>query len=227
MHVLYRVTYIPHESSNVNPKYYVGSKYNYARKYYGSPSSVQQDWYTSGKSIAEWWKIEVKRNPRNFRFEILESYDNITPTKLVEKEYDLHIQLNVKTDEYFNRAYATRGWVSAKRSYDSKKKSSSSLRAYWSGEHLERRAEMRLMNATTKPDLMKALWKSGRFDHIAHNGRPKGAKDKKPRLKNERKVIIDGIVYPSAQEAAAKFSIDPVNVRRRCRMSKYTNWQYL
>jgi group I intron endonuclease len=45
--------------------------------------------------------------------------------------------------------------------------------------------------------------------------------------KRVRKVSIEGIIYQSAVEASKFVGIDPVNVRRRCRIEKYKDWKYL
>lgn len=42
------------------------------------------------------------------------------------------------------------------------------------------------------------------------------------------KVVIDGVVYPSAMEAARQIGVDAVTVRNRCRSSasKFTDWHF-
>ena len=228
MHVLYRITYLPHLNLDCNPKYYIGSKHNYCKSYLGSPSSNQEDWFTNGLSIREWWKNETLLFPEKFQFEIFESYDNITTFELVEKEYELHVRLEVLGDEYFNKAYATKGWVGVKKTDHSKEKASKSIKEYWDNtENENRREKLRIFNRETKGELLKKMWADGKFDNRPPGGRPKGSKDKTKRIKQQRKIMIDGEIFENAFEAAKKHNIDPVNIRRRCRMDKFTNWRYL
>jgi len=230
MHILYRITYLPHLENNTNPKYYIGSKYNYNGKYFGSPSATSKDWFTGELSICDWWKNETKEYPEKFKFEIIESYDDITTTDLVNKEYDLHCKLNIKDKQYFNRSYATKGWISSERDENTKKLISDKIKKYWKNnpDAIERKQKLIKFNKDTKSEFMKQMWNEGKFKNRDNWGRPKGCLDKKIRKeKVQRKIIIDDEIYDNAIIAAEKFGIDPVNVRRRCRLEKYKNWRYV
>ena len=123
MNILYKISYLPHLKNQTPPYYYVGSKYNYDKKYFGSPSSKQKDWYSGDLTICKWWKEKIKNNKDDFYFEIISEYDEISPNQLVEEEKKIHIQLDVKNSkEYFNKSIATSGWVSAPRTDNTKKK---------------------------------------------------------------------------------------------------------
>ena len=65
MNILYKITYLPHLKNQTPPYYYVGSKYNYGKKYFGSPSSKQKDWYSGDLTICKWWKEKIKNNIDN------------------------------------------------------------------------------------------------------------------------------------------------------------------
>jgi len=71
MNILYKITYLPHLKNQTPPYYYVGSKYNYGKKYFGSPSSKQKDWYSGDLTICKWWKEKIKNNIDDFYFEII------------------------------------------------------------------------------------------------------------------------------------------------------------
>ena len=75
MNILYKITYLPHLKNQTPPYYYVGSKYNYDKKYFGSPSSKQKDWYSENFTICKWWKQKIKNNKDDFYFEIISEYD--------------------------------------------------------------------------------------------------------------------------------------------------------
>jgi len=42
-----------------------------------------------------------------------------------------------------------------------------------------------------------------------------------------RKIEVDGVIYENAFKASEAFGIQPVNVRRRCRLERYKNWGYI
>ena len=118
MHILYKITYLPHLNTKW-PKFYIGSKYNYKGKYFGSVDSKQIYDYTEGLPLRDWWK---KQDKNYFLFEILEEFNSITPQELVAKEYDLHVQLDVLSDSYFNHSIATKGYCAVKNSENTKQK---------------------------------------------------------------------------------------------------------
>jgi len=225
--ILYRVTYKPHIGTNY-PIYYVGSKYNYKGNYYGSVDSKQVYDYTNGSSLKEWWK---KQKKENFIFEILEECGEITPQKLVEKEHDLHVKLDVLSDLYFNHSIATKGYCSVKNSENTKKKKSEKTKEFWQSESGQLKKQ-RLVerNKTTHKIIMTEKWKSPSDSMLNRicNGRPKGSKDIQKRKQREtHKIYAEGKIFDNATEASKHFGIHVVNVRRKCRLEKYTEWKYL
>ena len=182
MHILYKITYLPHLNTQY-PKYYVGSKYNYKGNYYGSVASTQIFEYTAGIELRKWWKLQ---NKDNLKFEIIEQFDEITPTELVNLEYKLHTELNVLCGDYFNQSIATKGWVSTKNSEETKKKKSDKTKAYWdSPEGKLKKERLSERNRTTKSEEMKTKWENPTpamiYASKNSKGRPIGAKDLKKR----------------------------------------------
>lgn len=234
MNILYKITYLPHLENNTPPYYYIGSKFNYKGKYFGSPSSNQKDWFTEDLSIAEWWKKEISENKKNFTFEIIEDCgDEITPHFLVEKEKMLHLSLNVKHDiQYFNKSIATTGWVSIPRTDETKKLISEKTKAFWDSEKGRLKKErLSQKDKTLASNIMKKLWENPTDAMLNRNctGRTKGAKDKgirRPR-NNIRKVYIEGQIFDDAYIAARHFNVHPVNIRRKCRLEKFPDWKYI
>ena len=239
MNILYRITYLPHLKNQTPPYYYVGSKYNYDKKYFGSPSSKQKDWYSGELDICNWWKEEIKDNKDNFYFEIMSEYDKISPKQLVEEEKKIHIELKVKNSkEYFNKSVATTGWVSIPRTDETKKKISEITKNYWdknSQKALERRKELSERNKKIKSKELKEKWKNPtdkmldnyeRFVNMVKN--QKRGKDKfKRKQRTTQKVFCCGIIYEDAVEASKVVGINPANIRRKCRLDQYTDWYYL
>lgn len=227
MHILYKVTYLPHLNT-VWPKFYIGSKYNYKGNYFGSVDSKQIYEYTCGLPLREWWK---KQDLTNFHFEVLESFDSITPQELVAKEHDLHLQLDVLSDLYFNHSIATKGYCSVKNSEQTKQKKSKKTKQFWnSPEGLLKKQRLIEKNKTTHKKIMLEKWKNPSESMLNRSitGRPKGAKDLlKRKQKKSLKISVNGIIFNTAKDASVHFGIDVVNVRRRCRMEKYTEWNYL
>lgn len=250
MNILYRITYLPHLKNQTPPYYYVGSKYNYDKKYFGSPSSKQKDWYSGELDICNWWKQEIKDNKDNFYFEIMSEYDKISPKQLVEEEKKIHIELNVKNSkEYFNKSVATTGWVSIPRTDETKKKISKITKKYWeqnSQKALERRAELSERNKKTKSKELKEKWKNPsdkmldnyeRFVNMAKTQKTEEWKQKMSdivkknwdlgRQRTIQKVFCCGVIYENAVEASKVVGITPTNIRRRCRLEQYSDWYYL
>jgi hypothetical protein len=239
MNILYRVTYLPHLKNQTPPYYYVGSKYNYNENYWGSPSSKQKDWYTEGYSIINWWKKEIKENKNNFLFEIIIQYNEMNPTQLVEEEKKYQLQLNVKySEEYFNKSIATTGWVSIPRTEKTKEKLREITKEYWNRnteESIERKKKLSERNKEVKSKELKEKWKNPtdkmkknyeRFVDMAKT--LKRGKDKsKRKQKPTQKVFCCGIIYENAFEASKVIGINPVNIRRRCRLENYQDWYYL
>lgn len=42
-----------------------------------------------------------------------------------------------------------------------------------------------------------------------------------------KQIMVNNKTYESAEAAADELKIHPVNIRRRCRMDKYTDWKYV
>lgn len=242
MHILYKITYLPHLQNRTPPYYYVGSKYNYRGNYFGSPSSKQKDWYTRNMSISDWWKYETKNNPKNFEFEIVKIFEDVTPQILVEEECNLHLSLDVKNSfKYFNKNIATKKWVSVPRTDETKEKMSVVTKKYWEQDNFdvnERKQKLIQYNKsnssaklkkTKKQNPEKFLMteeKKNKLSSVMKNKWENGFyENRKKRV--EKKVCIEGVVYKNAKEASQIFNIHEVNVRRRCRMSRYENWFYL
>jgi hypothetical protein len=130
MHVLYRITYLPHINTPL-PKFYIGSKFNYKGNYFGSVMSQTVPEYTGGLKLKDWWKT---RNKQDFLFEIIEQFEEITPAELVIKERELQDKFNVLAEDYFNTSKAGKGFVSLPKTDDTKQKMSLSLRAFYKTE---------------------------------------------------------------------------------------------
>tara|TARA_R110000803_G_scaffold135667_1_gene202616 strand:+ start:37 stop:768 length:732 start_codon:yes stop_codon:yes gene_type:complete len=239
MHILYRITYLPHVESNTEPFYYVGSKYDYTGNYWGSPASKQRDWYTGELSISDWWKKEVSKNIDSFRFEVLQSFDDITPQDLVMEEYTLHTSLDVRNLElYFNRAIATKGFCAVRKTDITKKKISETTQRYWDSDTEEvrkRRKDLIERNKRVKSEELSSRWKTNpeQFD-ITHDKRDKLSQSVKNAWENgvydKRKkkagypVMIEGVYYSDSATAAEAVGITKHNVYSRCKSKNFKNW---
>lgn len=229
MHILYKITYLPHLETDY-PKFYIGSKYNYTGNYYGSVDSKQVYPYTEGKQLREWWK-DQKQTPNNFLFEVLSTFDSITPEQLVERERDLQLSLDVLSEDYFNHSIATKGFCSRKRSEETKKNMSKKTKEYWDSEEGQLKKQ-RLVERNKKfqSEWMKKKWENPSNAQLNVNisGRPKGAKDlttRQPRS-DIRKVCFAGVVYNDAIEASKIYDVHPVTIRRWCK-DNMNNWSYV
>lgn len=243
MNILYKITYLPHLKNQTPPYYYIGSKYNYKENYWGSPSSKQRDWYTGDLTISEWWREKVKQNKSNFLFEIINEYNEITPIQLVEEEKNYQLELDVKHNiEYFNKSIATTGWVSIPRTEQTKEKIREITKEYWnknSEKSIERRKKLSERNKKLKSKELKEKWKNPTSKMIEAREENKlrlknkskewirNIKNAKRKPRTTQKVFCCGIIYESAVEASKVIGIDPVNVRRRCRLEKYQDWYYV
>lgn len=243
MNIIYKITYLPHLKNQTPPYYYVGSKYDYKENYWGSPSSKQKDWYTEEFGISEWWKKKIKENKNDFLFETIIQYNEITPIELVEEEKKYQLKLDVKnSEEYFNKSIATTGWVSVPRTEETKEKIRQITKNYWNKnteKSIERRKKLSEENKKVKSKELKEKWKNPTDKML------KAREENKLRLKNKsekwitniknakrkprttQKVFCCGIIYESAIEASKVIGIDPVNIRRRCRLERYQDWYYV
>lgn len=198
MHILYKVTYLPHLETEY-PKYYIGSKYNYKGNYYGSVDSKQVYSYTLGKSLRDWWK-EQKQQPHNFLFEVVECFEEITPEELVIQERDLQLKLNVLSEQYFNHSIATKGFCSKKRSEESKNHISKKTKEYWESDAGNLKKQ-RLVdrNKSFQSEWMKQKWKNpsdAQLSAIHHLIKPK-TQEHKIKLKQSKLTDIEykGVIY--------------------------------
>lgn len=219
-HIIYRVTYSPHLNTKY-PKFYIGSKYDYKGSYYGSVSSVQIHEFTNGMPLVEWWK---KIDKNDCLFEILESFQNITPADLVEVEKKYHLENNVSySDEYFNASIATSGWVSVKRSEHTKKIMSDKTKKYWdSAAGQEKRKRLIENNKKTKSELMMKKWQDPEFRERMKYRKRAGPRKNTP----FRKCKIEGVVYMNVKEASKVYNLTADYIRKKCRTEEYTEWNY-
>lgn len=198
MHILYKVTYLPHLGTEY-PKYYIGSKYNYKGNYFGSVDSKQVYPYTNGLSLRDWWK-EQKKTPSNFLIEILNSFDDITPEELVLHERNLQLEMDVLSEEYFNHSIATKGFCSKKRSEESKRNVSNKTKQYWDSEDGKLKKErLRERNLTKQSEWMKKKWETptdAMLSAIKHLREPK-TQEHRTKIKESKLTDIEykGIMY--------------------------------
>lgn len=229
MHILYKVTYLPHLETEY-PKYYIGSKYNYKGNYYGSVDSKQVYSYTEGKSLRDWWK-EQKQQPQNFLFEVIECFQEITPEELILRERDLQLKLDVLSEHYFNHSIATKGFCSKKRSEESRKHISNKTKQYWESEEGKlKKQRLTERNKNCQSEWMTEKWQSpseAMLNRIVH-GRPKGSKDLTTRKirSSIKQVRHNSIIYKNAHEASKIVGVHPVSIRRWCK-NKINDWSYV
>lgn len=238
MHVLYKITYLPHLGTN-RPKYYIGSKYNYHRKYFGSVASKQIFPFTEGMSLKKWWKNQTTKQPNLFTFQIIMSFEDIDKQTLIEEEYKLQKQLDcVSNPDYFNQGFATKGFVSSIKTDETKKKMSESTKRYWNSIDGQKKKErLSERNKITKSEQQKKIWQEN-YDQMLTNftkkgGRKKGIKNKVPgagkRRNNLLTVSHNGTIYQNAYEAAKiHYSTNPHGehyIRRMCRKN-INGWKY-
>lgn len=93
---------------------------------------------------------------------------------------------------------------------------------------LEKKQRLAERNKQTKSAEIKQAWADGKYDNRAKGGRPKGAKNKPGAKKRpQRKLKINGVIYDNAYDASVIYNINPVNIRRRCRLPQYNEWNYV
>ena len=231
MHVLYKITYLPHLNTE-NPKYYIGSKYNYKGNYYGSIASKKKFDYTDGLTLKDWWKT---RNKLDFKFDIIKTYNDISPQDLVIKERDLQLELNVLDYDFFNQSIATRGFVSSIKNDETRQKQSISTKAYWdSPEGIEKRKRLSERNKEVKSKELKEKWKNPSDAQLKmldgfKKGKPKGAKNLKPPKPrcDLKKISVDEIIYDNIDDAVQKLNVPKYLIWSRCRNPNIKNWRYV
>lgn len=233
MNIIYKITYLPHLKNNTPPYYYIGSKFNYDYAYLGSPSSKQKDWFSGNETIAEWWKRESKQHPDKFLIEIVNRFDGLSALELVEEEKRIQIELDVRSSkDYFNKSIATSGWVSAPKTQQTKLIISEKTKNYWTtAEGQEKKKRLSERNKKSKSKEMLLKWADPEYKERLKltgcwKGRPKGSVDKSKRIRHQRRVSKYEIVYESAKAASESYGLDPVSIRRKCRLN-IEGWKYV
>jgi len=229
MNIIYKVTYLPHLSTNY-PKFYIGSKFKYKGNYFGSIASRKKLEFTEGVSLKDWWKKQCKHNPNAFQFEILEDCSMLDKHQLAEKEKEYQLKHDVAhSSEFFNQAIATGLFVSGKKDEETKTKMSKSLKEYYqTPEGLEKRKRLVERNKILSSNTMKEKWKnpSDKMLNRVISGRPKGIKEIAKRNKSFRQVFDGFNIYKNAETAAKIYGITPTSIRRRCRLNYNNAWRY-
>lgn len=122
-------------------------------------------------------------------------------------------------------------WTGIKNTEETKLLKSQRTKEFWDSEEgQEKKIRLIEKNKTTHKQVMLEKWQNPSEAMINRqvHGRPKGAKDIKQRKqRTERKIWVDGKIYNSAKECSDVYGIDPVNVRRRCRLPQYNDWRYV
>lgn len=158
MHIIYKITYLPHLGTD-HPKYYIGSKYNYNGDYLGSVASSRTFEFTRGLKLRTWWRQQTKQHKTDFTLEILCYFDEITTEMLIEYERMVQINLDVRSNDYFNQCFANRGFFASERSKETKQKTSISTKSYWdSAAGKEKKLRMSERNRQIKPKQMSERW---------------------------------------------------------------------
>lgn len=229
MNIIYKVTYLPHLSTNY-PKFYIGSKLNYKNNYFGSIASRKKFEFTEGLTLKDWWKKQVKNNPNLFLFEILEDCSMLDKHQLADKEKEYQLERNVAmSTEYFNQAIATGLFVSSTKDMETRSKMSTSLKDYYqTPEGIEKRKRLAERNKLISSQIMKDKWKNPSEKMLKRIvfGRSKGSKDKNKRNRLFRKVFDGNITFDTAEIAAKFYNISPTSIRRRCRINYQGMWRY-
>jgi hypothetical protein len=216
MHILYKVTYLPHLGTKY-PKYYIGSKMNYVGNYFGSPSSKKKFKYTCGQSLKDWWK---SRDKADFKFEVVKTFPDITTRiELLTEEHNLQLELDITSDEYFNRAYARARFFPKKnsKSRQHRKKISQAKKRWYQTkqgqEFLDRKRfpteEVRL----AKSKQAKERWKNPTPAMLS-------------KVKSSRKVSCNGLIYNSTKEASNVTGIKLSTLQLWVRTNK-NGWNYI
>lgn len=212
MHILYKVTYIPHLGTN-KPKYYIGSKYRYKEGYYGSVSSLRSFDWTEGKTLKDWWKEKVLSAPNDFMFEVLKVFPyEITTKYLIEQEKILQEDLGVRSDEYFNQSIANKGFISVKNSEQQKKKKSESLKKFYlTQEGLDKRKRISQKNKEIKSRQIREKWQDPEYRKKQMDYKKKNSSVISSKIKDMwqtevyrnrfiTEIILDGKTYFGWQE---------------------------
>lgn len=175
MNIIYLITYRPHIGTQ-HPIFYIGSKFNYRKAYFGSLASKRVFSYTEGVPLLDWWKREVNNNPDHFGFEILIDAGDVSPAQLVEIEREVQIRWGAPGVFFFNQSLAGGRFVSQPKSPETRARIADKTRAFWaSPEGQEKKARLREMNRTTKSAQIKAAWNRPGFRETESKKR-RGAK---------------------------------------------------
>lgn len=101
---IYIVKYIPFEDNNLGyPWQYSGSDMKDSQSYLGSVQQKNIFKFTDGLQLRDWWKIETKTNPQNFKKIIIATYFCVTQKGLRQIESQLQTKENHAGDlRFFN-----------------------------------------------------------------------------------------------------------------------------
>ncbi len=217
--VLYKITYLPHIETTYH-KYYIGSKHNYNRKYTGSVSSQQRFEYTGELILKDWWKQKNIVEPENFLFEVLETFDNITPHYLVILERDLQLKLDVANSrDFFNQGIATEGWVAMPNTKETRKKKSEATKKYWdSADGQEKRKRLVESNKKHSSQRLKETWKTQRDALLAGISKPKS--------ENHRLNISSAKVKSNPIEYAGNVYFGWADLESKTEVTKFLYFKY-
>lgn len=196
MNIIYKVTYLPHLSTNY-PKFYIGSKFNYKNNYFGSIASRKKFEFTEGLTLKDWWKKQVKNNPNLFLFEILEDCSMLDKHQLANKEKEYQLERNVAlSSEYFNQAIATGLFVSSTKDTETRYKMSTSLKVYYqTPEGIEKRKRLIERNKTLHSISMKNKWKNPSEKMLESLNKLIALKPSKENIEKLKKARLTDIEY--------------------------------
>lgn len=147
---------------------------------------------------------------------------------------DDEIFSSLKTMEFTlpDDAILNGGLMGLKHDEETKKQISISTQDYWDTNlGLLKKQRLSERNKQEQSERMKSMWQNPTekmINRVCH-GRPKGSKDLTKRIirVNIRKIYAEGMLFDDAFEASKHFGIDPVNIRRKCRLNYNGNWRYL
>lgn len=202
---------MPHLNT-IYPKYYIGSKFNYKEGYLGSVASKKIFNFTDGLSLKDWWKIKTKTEPNNFKLDILEQYNTITPNVLVENELKFQIHFQSIGEDYFNQSYACGKFVSSKKDKEFKQRHSKILKEWYKTKNgIKKRKKISEKNSEIKSKEMKERWLDENFRNYMIK-KIKGLKKtnetrEKISISKSTKLEYKGVVYVGYKDLELKTGI--------------------
>lgn len=179
-------------------------------------------------TVPEKWRLDLFQNPTKS----LKMYDDVELWEIT------HLELmteSVANQHQHNPRYG------CLHSQDTKK----IMSEYWINFYKTemgsaKRKAVSEKNKKNKSIEMKKKWKTDEFIKKMKTRsaiKPNGFGEKMSEVRKKywednknnvvKKLLIEGVVYNDAFEAAAIYNIHPVNIRRRCRLPKYKEWSYL